>query len=333
MIRAISYCLPEMCLTNDALAVLYRGWTADKIFEKTGIQTRHVTAADETGADLAEKAARNLFEDHQVAPASVDFILFCTQSPDYALPTTACILQHKLGIPCSAGALDFNLGCSGYVYGLGLSQGLISAKIAKRVLLLTGETYTKYIHPMDKSVRTIFGDGGSATLVEASDGLSKIGNFTFGTDGRGADNLIVQTGGARKQRDASTAIEATDESGNVRSQDHLFMNGPEIFSFTLDVVPKAVESVLNANLLVMADIDLFVFHQANKFMLETLRKRMRIPCEKFYVNMADCGNTVSSTIPIALARAEADGSLKHGMKVMLVGFGVGLSWGATVVTW
>ena len=331
-IAKIAYYLPEQVLTNDTLAALYPGWTAEKILEKTGISARHISGPHETAGDLGEKAARKLFAEHSVAPSTIDFILLATQSPDYYLPTTACLLQHRLGIPPTAGALDFNLGCSAYIYGLSLTKGLIAAEVAKKVLLITAETYTKHIHPMDKSVRTIFGDGAAATLVSAAD-AEKIGRFMLGTDGSGYDKLIVPSGGMRLKPSVETAVDRTDESENIRSQDHLFMDGTEIFSFTIATVPRTVTEILERNHLTLDDVDLFVFHQANKYMLDFLRKKCKIPDEKFYMNFADCGNTVSASIPIALARAEQDGALKPGMKVMLVGFGVGLSWGATMITW
>jgi 3-oxoacyl-[acyl-carrier-protein] synthase-3 len=218
------------------------------------------------------------------------------------------------------------------VYGLSLAKGLIAGGIARRVLLVTAETYSKHIHAMDKSVRTIFGDGAAASLIDAAeqDGL---GQFVLGTDGAGYQTIIVPTGAMRQARSAETGKEETDDSGNIRARDNLFMDGPDVFNFTLDVVPETVSRVLEKNHMSTDDVDLFVFHQANLFMLNTLRKALGLPKEKFVVNMADIGNTVSSTIPIALARAEADGTLRRGMKVMLVGFGVGLSWGATIITW
>ena len=301
----ISYYLPDTILTNAELSALYSGWTEEKILVKTGISSRHVVGESETASDLAEKAARKLFAEYDINPKIVDFVLLCTQSPDYKLPSSACILQQKLGIPTSAGALDYDLGCSGFVYGLALAKGLIIGGIAKNILLLTAETYTKYIHTMDKSVRTIFGDGAAAILIDET-AANKIGAFSFGTDGSGAEKLIVRDG-------------------------QLFMDGPEIFNFTLDIVPKTMADVLAKNNLTGNDIDLYVFHQANKFMLDTIRKVNGLPKEKFYVNLETTGNTVSSTIPIALKQLDETGKLKPDMKVMLMGFGVGLSWGATII--
>lgn len=331
-IKAISYYLPDDLLTNDQLAEIYTDWSSEKILDKTGISTRHISAVGETALDLAVQASKNLFMEHNINPEQIDFILLATQSPDYLLPTSACILQDRLGIPKSSGALDFNLGCSAYIYGLALSKSLVCTGIAKNVLLVTAETYSKYIHPMDKSARTIFGDGAAATLISQSD-AENIGLFVLGTDGSGSENLIIPVGGARRQKSTETGMEIHDDNGSIRTDENLYMNGPEIFSFTIKEVPKCFKETLEKNSLSIGDINLFVFHQANKYMLEYLMKKLKAPAEKFYVNLIDIGNTISSSIPIALAMALSEGRIHKGDKIMLMGFGVGLSWGATVIEW
>jgi 3-oxoacyl-[acyl-carrier-protein] synthase-3 len=336
-IAAIEYSLPEALLTNEDLAAQFSDWTPDKIAEKTGIKERHIAKGDECASDLAIQACQKLFASGACRPENVDFLLLCTQSPDYFLPTTACVVQNRLGLPTSCGALDFNLGCSGFVYGLGLAKGLIESAQAKNVLLVTAETYSKFIHDNDRSVRTIFGDGAAATLVQAVNCGDEapdepIGQFIYGTDGRGAKNLIVPDGGMR-QRTSSSNDAQVDEFGNERTTSNLFMNGGEIFAFTLRAVPEAVDRLLEAMRLHLEDIDLIVFHQANRYMLDHLRKKLKIPEEKFVVDMEHTGNTVSSTIPIALSDAAASGRLKDGQRVMVVGFGVGYSWAATVLRW
>lgn len=328
-ITAIEYYLPTRLLTNRDLAKQYPDWTVDKIYEKTGINNRHITKTGETAYDLALKAAKKLFNTGVISPSEIDFILLATQSPDYILPTTACILQDALGIPKTSGALDFNLGCSAYIYGLALSKSLINSQIAKNVLLIMSETYSKHINPLDKSARTIFGDAAAASLI-STNGFN-IGNFDLGTDGSGKDALIIPSGGARLQKSEKTAIEIND-NGSIRSSNDLYMDGPEIFSFTIRTVPQTIKKCLEKNHLTFADIDLFVFHQANKFMLDYLRKKIKISPEKFYMNMSDIGNTVSASIPIALKRAITENKIKPGDKIMLVGFGVGLSWGSTIIT-
>lgn len=329
--------LPQQQLSNDALAALYPEWPAEKILAKTGIRMRHVAADGQTASDLAFEAAQKLFAQGRVSAADVDFIILCTQAPDYVLPTSACLLQHRLGIATSAGAFDINLGCSGFVYGLSVAKAMVEAGMARCVLLLTADTYSKYIHAGDKSVRTLFGDAAAATAVVAHDASDEparapaLGPFVFGTDGSGASNLIVEAGGFRHPRDAASGVESTDSSGNVRTPEHLFMNGAEVMAFSLREVPKAVDKLLEKAGRGKDDIDLFVLHQANKFMLEALRKRLKVPEQKLPVLMEHCGNTVASTIPLALIELRDNGKLVQGTQVMLVGFGVGLSWAACLV--
>ena len=329
-IKAISYYLPKKILDNDGLSRVFPEWSVDKISSKVGILSRHIAAEDETAGDLAVKAAESLFAEYGIPPDSVDFILLCTQSPDYFLPTTACLLQDRLGISQSAGALDFNLGCSGFVYGLALAKGLIAGKLARNVLLLTAETYSKYIHPSDKGNLSIFGDGAAACLI-SDEGFARIGDFVLGTDGKGYDRLIVRNGGCRHRE--ANGSESTDEAGVAMRDDYLYMNGGDIFNFTLKVIPEIERQVLEKNGLKKDDVDYYVFHQANKFMLETIRKVCDIVPERFYLNMEQVGNTVSSTIPIALKDCMDNGTISSGMEVMIAGFGVGLSWGGTVLKW
>lgn len=325
-IQAISYYLPEKIVTNEELVKDFPEWTVEKIVEKVGVKQRHI-AGEEKISDMAIKASERLFmENPDIDRKNIDFVLVCTQSPDYFLPSTACIVQASLGLSTKCGAFDFNLGCSGYEYGLAVAKGFIESGIAKNVLLITSEAYNKHLHPRDKGNRTIFGDAATATVVSNS-GFAEIGDFVLGTDGNGADNLIVRTGGMAHPDKANDLV--FDEDGNPRSSDHLYMNGGEIFSFTLMTVPKMVKQTLEKNNLTKDDINLYVFHQANMFMLNHLRKKLKIDEDKFFLNMENIGNTVSSTVPIALADAKVQGKLTGN--VLIAGFGVGLSWGATIL--
>ena len=325
-IKAIEYYLPDKILTNTEIAERFPEWSAEKVASKVGITERHVSGDNETAADMAYQAAVKLFYANEGVREQVDFLLLCSQSVDYKLPSSSCILQNRLGLKTSCGAFDFNLGCSGYEYGLAVAKGLIVSGIAKNVLLLTAETYTKYINPEDKGNMTIFGDAATATLI-STDGFAEIGEFVLGTDGSGAENLIVKTKGARIPNVTGNKVE--DENGNVQWDDNLFMDGKAIFDFTSEAVPAMTEELLKKENLKQDDIDLWVFHQANKYMINYLRKLMCIDKDKFYVFMDKVGNTVSSTIPIALTEAKKEGKL-HG-NVLLAGFGVGLSWGGTII--
>ena len=325
-IKAIDYYLPVKVLTNTEIAERFPEWSAEKVASKVGITERHISADNETAADMACQAAEKLFKVNEGVRENVDFLLLCSQSVDYKLPSSSCILQNRLGLKTSCGAFDFNLGCSGYEYGLAVAKGLIVSGIAKNVLLLTAETYTKYINPEDKGNMTIFGDAATATLI-STDGFAEIGKFVLGTDGSGAENLIVKTKGARIPNVTGNKVE--DENGNVQWDDNLFMDGKAIFDFTSEAVPAMTEELLKKENLKQDDIDLWVFHQANKYMINYLRKLMCIDKDKFYVFMDKVGNTVSSTIPIALTEAKKEGKLNGN--VLLAGFGVGLSWGGTII--
>lgn len=327
-IKAISYYLPKRIVSNEELLKEFPEWSVDKVAAKVGVTSRHLAAIGETAGDMAEKAARKLFAEYNIDPKTIDFVLLCTQSPDYFLPSTACILQHRLGIPTSAGAFDYDLGCSGCIYGMAIAKGLISGGIACNVLLLTAETYNKYLHPSDKSNRSIFGDGAAACLI-STDGFAEIGEFTLGTDGSGADKLIVRTGAGRQKK--ATDLSFVDNEGHSCYDDYLYMDGGGIFNFTLETVPLLLEQVLGKNHLAQSDVNYYVFHQANKFMLNTIRKICALPRDKFYINIDTVGNTVSSTILIALKECIDMGVISSGMNVAILGFGVGLSWGGTVL--
>jgi 3-oxoacyl-[acyl-carrier-protein] synthase-3 len=330
-IAGIACHLPEGVVSNEELQAENPDWDLARLEKKVGIRQRHIAAPGETASDLGYAAAARLLAGMDVDPASIDALLFCTQSPDYFLPTTACILQDRLGLPTTCAALDFNQGCSGYVYGLYLAKGLVASGMAKNVLLVTAETYSKFIHPRDRSVRVLFGDGASATLINADPAGARIGACTLGTDGSGYQNLIVPAGGSRRPLAADTGEEAEDENGSVRSAENLFMDGQELFLFTLKRVPEVVNATLRSAETELEDVRWFVFHQANAFMNDHLRSKLRIQKERAPICVEECGNTVSSTIPLTIRAA--GGEFAPGEKVMLVGFGVGYSWGASMLEW
>lgn len=322
-IGPIAIQLPERVETNEDLQREHPDWDMEVIARKTGIRARHIAAPGECASDLAVAAAEKLFREHAIDRASVDFLLLCTQTPDYPLPTTACLLQDRIGLPTTVGALDFNLGCSGFVYGLALADGLIRSGAARRVLLLTAETYSKFIHPGDRSLRTIFGDAAAATLIEAADAPSMTG-FRFGTDGKGADTLLVAKGGARRPEDAIRPRH------RHRWPSDLYMDGPSLINFTVAAVPKLVDQVLEAAQLTRDDIDLYLLHQATYKMLAELRDGLHVPEDKVPLAMESVGNTVSSTLPILIDSLRRVGGLRPGAPNLLIGFGVGWSWAGCV---
>ncbi|MDL1984278.1 MAG: ketoacyl-ACP synthase III [Deltaproteobacteria bacterium] len=323
----IEYYIPEGVLTNNHLEEKFSEYSAQQIEKKVGIKQRHIVSQDETALDLACNAGKKILQNYD--KNLIDFVLLCTQSPDYYLPTSACILQDRLGLKTDIGALDFNLGCSGFIYGLGLAKGIINSGIATNILLITSETYSKHIHPKDRSNLSIFGDGAAAIIITKSE-KEKIFNFVLGTDGKGYKNLIVPNGGMRC-RYQENAEKKVDQSGSIKTDNNLFMDGPEIFNFTIKKVPAVVSNVLEKNNLNLNNIDFVIFHQANSYILEHLRKKIKIPKEKFYINIENTGNTVSATIPIGLKDCLDKKLINKGELILLVGFGVGYSWGGTII--
>lgn len=315
---AIHY--PELIETNEFLAAANPSWDMGLIGEKTGIYKRHIAAASETASDLGVAAAEKLFAEHHVDRSSIDFVLLCTQTPDCPLPTTSCMMQERLGLSTKCGALDFNLGCSGYVYGLSLADGLIRTGAVKRVLLITAETYSKYINPADRSLRPIFGDAAAATLLEAHDEPS-ITSMQFGTDGSGANTLLVNQGIRPKEK-------ALRPRHRARWGSDLYMDGPSLINFAIGAIPNVVEDVLRCEGITMDDVDLFLLHQATYKMLDQLRERLGLTFEKMPLCMRDVGNTVSSTLPILIDDLRQKQQLASQQRTMMIGFGVGWSWAA-----
>lgn len=325
VLKAIEYVYPKQKITNADLSIQFPEYDFTKFEEKVGIKNRYWVQENETAFDLAVQACAELFK--KIDKNAIDYVLYCTQSPEYFLPTTACILQNQLGLRNNIGALDFNLGCSGFPYGVGLAKGLIDSGQAKNVLLVTAETYSKYLHPKDRSNRAIFGDAAAATLISFSE-EEQIGAFLHGTDGAGYDKLIVRNGGSRFPSNAQ-ASEIIYGSDNVYTHNHLYMNGPEVFDFTNTVIPNFTKEILLKNNIAIEGINQFVFHQANAFMLNFMRKRLKISPETFFIDLEDGGNTVSCTIPIALKKYSQ--RVKGMENIIIVGFGVGLSWSGGLI--
>lgn len=322
-IGPISVYLPKKIETNEDLQREHPNWNLDAIVEKTGIRQRHVAAEGETSGDLAVKAASQLFEQYSIEPQSIDYLLLCTQTPDYFLPTTACLVQDRIGMRTSSGALDFNLGCSGFVYGLSLANGLIRAGDIRRCLLITAETYTKLIDAGDRSLRTIFGDAAAATLIEAVDEPS-LHSFNFGTDGRGGDTLLVRRGGFR---DEEHAIRPRHKH---RWKSRLYMDGPSLINFGVGVVPDVVDSILQRAQLRKDQIDLFLMHQATRKMLEQMSQRLKLEPSRVPLYLESVGNTVSATIPLLIHHLRQADQLTPAMTTMMLGFGVGWSWAGCI---
>jgi 3-oxoacyl-[acyl-carrier-protein] synthase III len=327
-IKNIEFITPSIKLTNDDLKNEFKDYNFKRFESRVGISQRYIAAQGETTLSLAEKACEKLLNNSDLEAKDVNYVIFCTQSPEYKLPTTACILQDRLGLNQDVGAFDFNLGCSGYVYGLFLAKKMV-CKEKKNLILVTSETYSKLLHPEDRSNRSIFGDAASATWIQYSDS-EFIKNFVLGTDGRGFDKLIVKNGGDKFPFNFSPK-KLTYGTNNNYSENNLYMDGPAIYDFTSKKVPKIIIDTLEVNGINKDEIDQFILHQANKILLNQIRVSAEIQNDKFYINLAKYGNTVSNTIPIALKEYLDENNTSKTNKIILTGFGVGLSWASCLV--
>ena len=328
-IKNIEFITPSIKLTNDDLKNEFQDYNFKRFETRVGIRQRFVAAKNETTLSLAEKACNKLLEKSNLKRNQIDYLILCTQSPEYKLPTTACILQDRLGLSKDIGAFDFNLGCSGYVYGLFLANKIV-CKEKKNILLVTSETYSKLLHPEDRSNRSIFGDAATATWVQYSE-TDEIGDFVLGTDGSGFDKLIVKNGGD-KYPFIHDPEKLSYGSGNNYTENNLYMDGPEIYNFTSTRIPEVINGTLKKNNLQENQVDQFILHQANKILLNQIRVSLGIAKEKFYINLDNYGNTVSNTIPIALKEyLDENKDQKNTKSIILTGFGVGLSWASCLI--
>ena len=330
-IRDIAYYLPERIATNEMLHQENPSWDLERIEERAGVTQRHTAYDNETALDLAFRACKNLFSKSESAPTKIDGIIFCTQSPDYIMPPNSCILHKKLDLPDEVFAFDFNLACSGYVYGLALSQALILSGVATNILLVNADTYTKYINKQDRSARVLFGDGAAVSWITVSKSTQGIIDIQCSTSGRDYEKFMIPAGGCRMPKSWETAVPKTYDSGNVRTLENIHMDGMGILAFVNSKVPKQIRSILARNKLTIEDIDLFIFHQASKIALDSLTRLLEINPEKIYRNLHEVGNTVSASIPIALEQAIGNARVFRGDRILLSGFGVGLSWGTAII--
>lgn len=315
-IEYVGYYVPDNCLSNEDIHKKFPEWSIEKITEKVGIKNRYVTPAQQFSSDLACLAIENLFLEYPIDKNEIDYLLLCTQNPDYLTPSTSCLVQNRVGLPTTIGALDLNVGCAGYPYGLSIAQSLITSGQAKKILLVTSTTMAKCTAPEDKGLISLFGDAATVTLLQYNTEYTDP-FFVFGTDGSGANDLLIENSGMH-------------QSSN---QIHLYMDGPKVFNFIVKSVPAAFNLLLERAKLSMDQIDHFVFHQANRFILEHLREILKIPKDRFLLDMENFGNTSSSSIPILLTRASASGRIKKNDRLLLMAFGGGYSWAGSIWRW
>lgn len=321
-------CVPSNIIYNKDLGYLIPEEEIEKTINAIGIRERRISDADTCSSDLCFKAAKKLIEDNNIDINSIDVLLFLSQTPDYRMPATAPLLQNRLGLPNTTASLDLNLACSGYIYGLSTAFAYASQQGINRVLLLVGETFTKLTSPYDKVNWPLFGDAGTATLIEKGDYCDSY--FELMSDGSGAKSLIIPAGEFRHPATVENLQITEREEGNKRSDHQIYMDGMDVFNFTLRVVPKAIKNMLTVLSIQSDDIDYFLFHQANKFMIDFIIKKLKINTVKVPFCIDRFGNTSSASIPLTIV-SEIENKIRENEKIILCGFGAGLSWG-TVYT-
>lgn len=330
-INDIEYYLPERTETNEELTQKNPDWNMDLITPKTGIYTRHIAEKNETSLDLGIKACNKLLSLYPELCEKIDAILFCTVTADYQFPQNSYMVHKQLKLPSNIFCLDISLACSGFVYSMAVAHGLIQARIAKNILIINAETYSKYINEKDRSIKCLFSDGAAATWVQASDSCRGLIDIDLGSLGSGYDAAWIPAGMSRTPLSSETSQEKKDHSGNIRTLEQIYMDGKRTLAMVGSLVPKQVKHLVKRNNLIMDDIDLFVFHQASKLVLDSLEKLLRIKPEKNFRNLCHVGNTSSASIPIALKDALRTNQLKKGDTVLVSGFGAGFSCGTAIL--
>lgn len=329
-IQHIEYFLPEKIVTNRDLKKQHPDWDIQKVEEKSGVFQRHITSPDQTAYDLAKEAVSKLFAQDVISKDDIDGILFCTQSPDYIMPSNAFLIHKEFGFKSSVWAFDYNLACSGYIYGLAIARGFIETKMASNILLITADTYSRYINQNDRSTKVLFGDGAAVSLI-TSCGSTDIFDIELASEGREYEAFYIPSGGCKTPKSDQTKVMMVDRSGNERTLEDIHMNGFAVWKFISNTVPKQIKELLRRNKLTIDEIDFIGFHQASKLTLGSLSKALKIDPDELFTNLDRIGNTVSASIPIALKDAQTAGKVKKGDLILLSGFGVGLSWGSVIM--
>jgi 3-oxoacyl-[acyl-carrier-protein] synthase-3 len=332
-ILSMAAVVPPDVLTNEALEQRFGKKEMDSITRMSGIKERRVVAPGQCASDLALTAAERLFQQGGFDRSLVDALFFVSQSPDYRIPTTSAVLHGKLGLPLSCATMDINLACSAFPYMLSLAHAMIVAGTARHVLLLNADAITTFLHPFDRSLVALHGDAACATIIGPCEDGFGFGKFTLGTDGAGARHLLIPAGGARIPPGPETRVESTDESGCVRTPEHLFMDGPAIFHFCVYKVPQVIKEALAALRLSMDQIDMLILHQANKTMLSLIYKTLKVPEEKQFYCLERFGNSSGPATPLALYECWRKGRIRPGSRTLICSFGAGLTWGVACIRW
>lgn len=328
-ISAIAACVPQKIEYNKDLGYMMSEEEIQKAIANIGIEERRIADEDVCASDLCLKAAQQLLTDNAIDPQSIDVLLFVSQTGDYHQPATAAILQHKLGLSKNTLAFDINLACSGYVYGLSAAYAYAQNEGIHRILLLVGETMSKIVSRHDKVNTPLFGDAGTATLIEKGPQFDQA-RFSLHTDGKGAEVMMIPDGGFRNPVTQESLAEETDANGDKRTRLQFRMDGMAVFNFGMSEEPRDVKNIVEAAGLELDQIDLLIYHQANKFMTDFFTKWLKFDKAKTPYSIRKYGNTSSASIPLTIV-TELKNGYPERRNVILSGFGAGLSWGSVLL--
>ncbi len=329
-ISSIAYSLGSCVLTNDELKKQFPHWNFEYLETRTGVKERPICGPNETALDFAVNACKTLIDSGELRPDEVDAVIFCTETPDHIIPPNACILHDALGLQPNTAAFDITHACSGYPYALMLAKSMVVSGAASQVLIANSDTYSKLISPQDRATRALFGDGGAVSIITAKSPEFVIKDIHLGTAGAYYKRFYIEGGGARVP-DVKDIYMVEDKSGNIRGSNHISMDGLGILTFFNTLLPSEIKNFLGKNNLLISDIDLMISHQSSAVSLEGLRRALKIENEQFFVDIEKTGNLVSASIPIAFSRASKNKKMVSGDKILLCGFGVGLSWGLVLL--
>jgi len=332
-ITAIQHCLPKKVLKNSDLYKVFGKGPIDNIYKISGIKERRIAEGNICASDLAHQAAKHLIDEKAIDVNNIDTLIFVSETPDYQAPPTACVLHKELGLPQNCGSFDINHGCSGFPYGLKVAHSMIVSGESRMVLLLIADTLTKFIHPNDRSLIALHGDGGAALLIEPCEKGSGIINISLGTDGSNYQHLMIPSSGSRIPKSENTKHDYTDEFGVTRNQESMYMNGPAVFSFSLNKVPQKINEALREQNLDIEDLDLLLLHQANLMMINRIYDKLNTPDSKRFTNLELIGNCAVAASPIVLSDAWKYKKIKPGDLAVIASFGMGLSWGTVTIKW
>jgi 3-oxoacyl-[acyl-carrier-protein] synthase-3 len=328
-IVALSACVPKNISRNEDLKSLLGDLETNKVINNIGIHEKRIVDSETTASDLCFYAAEKLLSDNVIDKESIDVLIFMSQLPDYKIPATSPSLQHRLGLSTKTACFDISLACSGYVYGLATAYSYACQPSINRVLFLVGETFSKIISPQDKVNAPLYGDAGTATLIEK--GNFGPSNFMLFSDGVGEKAIYIPAGGAKKMTNKHSLDVTEREDGNFRNDNQLFMDGLEVFNFTLKAVPTSIKEILSITSISIETLDYFIFHQANKFMIDFFIKKLKINPLKAPISLNKFGNVSSATIPLTIVTQLSEHLKNNNKKILLSGFGAGLSWGTAIL--